>query len=434
MSQANRPRRSIRQYTHEGGRASVISPKQELERSVLACLLWEGTFYEDGVAIADRIGSLVDKVPADFAGDLATHARLEMRLRHAPLLLNVALARAGKLRAETLADCIQRADELAEFLALYWADGKCPLSGAVKKGLAAAFGKFDAYQLAKYNRDREVRLRDVMFMVHPKPRDEEQAQVWKKLADKTLEPPDTWEVALSAGKSKKDTFMRLMAEKRLPYMALLMNLRNIRDAGVPKKMVADYLLSGASRSPVLPFKFVAAAKTNPEWEDIIEPAMLATLGEVPKLPGKTVLLVDVSGSMDWGQISKRSILTRMDAATALAILVREVCEDAVVATFSQQFVTVPLRRGFGLGDAIAQSQPHSATYLRAATLAVARYFPNASRTIVFTDEQSHDGIGRPTGRGYLINVASYERGVGYGEWTHITGFSEHVLEYVRRDL
>ena len=68
------------------------------------------------------------------------------------------------LVGETLARVIQRADELTEFLAIYWKDGRVPLSGQVKKGLAAAFGKFDAYQLAKYDRPGPVRLRDALFL------------------------------------------------------------------------------------------------------------------------------------------------------------------------------------------------------------------------------------------------------------------------------
>jgi len=49
-----------------------------------------------------------------------------------------------------VARVIQRADELAEFVAIYWKDGRVPLSGQAKKGLAAVFPKFDEYQLAKY--------------------------------------------------------------------------------------------------------------------------------------------------------------------------------------------------------------------------------------------------------------------------------------------
>src|SRR5258708_4785327 len=129
--------------THEGGPARHISPEMQLRRSVLACLLWESQFYEDGVEIAGRIAELVPKVAAE-----------QMKLRHAPLLLVREMARHKTHRgpvSETLARVIQRADELAEFVAIYWKDGRVPLSGQVKKGLAAAFPKFDEYQLAKYD-------------------------------------------------------------------------------------------------------------------------------------------------------------------------------------------------------------------------------------------------------------------------------------------
>src|SRR5690606_23450596 len=125
---------------------------------------------------------------------------------------------------------------LAEFVALYWRDGKRPLSAQMKKGLARAFCKFDAYQLAKYDRPGPVRLRDVLFLVHAKPAAATQADTWKKLAAKALDSPDTWEVALSAGADKRDTFERLLKEKKLGYLALLRNLRNMDQAGVDEAL------------------------------------------------------------------------------------------------------------------------------------------------------------------------------------------------------
>src|SRR5438270_1287440 len=141
--------------THEGAPARHISAEQELRRSVLACMLWEDQFYEDGVAIAGRIRELVPKVAAEKVAALAVEARERMKLRHAPLLVVREMARHKTHRhlvAETLSRVIRRADELAEFVAIYWKDGRVPLSGQVKKGLAAAFPKFDEYQLAKYDR------------------------------------------------------------------------------------------------------------------------------------------------------------------------------------------------------------------------------------------------------------------------------------------
>src|ERR1700732_4930461 len=188
--------------THEGAPARNISPQLQLRRSVLACLLWESQFYEDGVEIAGRIAELAPKVAAEKVAALAIEGRERMKLRHAPLLLVREMARHKTHRAlvsETLAQIIQRADELAEFVAIYWKDGRTPLSGQVKKGLASAFPKFDEYQLAKYDRGGAIRLRDVLFLCHAKPRDAAQAGVWKKLTWGRLNAPDTWEVTVSSG-------------------------------------------------------------------------------------------------------------------------------------------------------------------------------------------------------------------------------------------
>src|SRR5580698_9688795 len=190
-----------RPRTHEGAPAAILTPEQSLRRSVLACMLWENEFYEDGVAIAGRIRELVPKVAAEKVAALAVEARTTMKLRHAPLFLVREMARHATHRglvAETLVRVIQRADELSEFVAVYWAEGRRPLSAQVKKGLAAAFVRFDEYSLAKYDRAGAVRLRDVLFLSHAKPVDAEQAALWKRLIAGELVTPDTWDVALSA--------------------------------------------------------------------------------------------------------------------------------------------------------------------------------------------------------------------------------------------
>jgi hypothetical protein len=230
--------------THEGAPARHISVEQQLTRSVLACMLWEGQFYEDSVAIAGRIHELVAKVPAEKVAALAVEAREKMKLRHAPLLLVREMARLASHRhlvAETLYQVIQRADELSEFVALYWSEGKQPLSAQVKKGLAAAFTKFDEYALAKYNRATPVKLRDVLFLAHAKPVDDTQAELWKRLVEGHLATPDTWEVALSAGADKRQAWERLLAENKLGSLALLRNLRNMAEAKVSEQAIREGL-------------------------------------------------------------------------------------------------------------------------------------------------------------------------------------------------
>lgn len=427
----------FRPRTHEGAPAKRLTAEQELRRSVLSCMLWENQFYEDGVEIAGRIAELVPRVEADRVAALAVEAREKMKLRHAPLLLVREMARHATHRAlvaDTLARVIQRADELAEFVAIYWAGGKQPLSAQVKKGLAAAFVKFDEYQLAKYDRAGVVRLRDVLFLSHAKPLDQAQAELWKRLVANELATPDTWEVALSEsgrdeGAAKRDVWERLLAERRLGALALLRNLRNLHQAGVDEQLVFD-ALAGMKTARVLPFRFLAAARVAPQWEAELEKAMYRSLeGRTGTLVGHTLLLVDISGSME-ATLSRRSEMRRTDAAYGLAILLREIAEKVTIFTFSDEAKRVPARRGMALRDALNNNQPHGGTNLGRALSQVEAEVRDYDRLIVITDEQSHDQVGAPRGKGYVINVASFKNGVGYGPWTHVDGWSEAVVEYI----
>ena len=415
--------------THEGAPAKHVSPELQLRRSVLACMLWEDQFYEDGVAIAGRIRELVAKVPAEKVAALAIEAREKMKLRHAPLLLVREMARLATHRhlvAETLTRVIQRADELTEFVAIYWSEGKQPLSAQVKKGLAAAFTRFDEYALAKYNRATPVKLRDVLFLSHAKPVDAAQAALWKRLVEGELATPDTWEVALSSGADKREAWERLLSENKLGALALLRNLRNMAEAKVSEQAIRDGL-TRMKTERVLPFRFIAAARYAPQWEPELEKAMFRALEGQSKLPGKTVLLVDVSGSMDV-QLSRRSEMRRNDAAYGLAVLLREIAENVSIYTFSDRLVRVPSRQGFALRDTLNASQPHNGTYLGQALKGIDEKY---DRLIVITDEQSHDPVPNPKARGYMLNVASYQNGVGYSAWMHIDGWSDSVIEYIR---
>ena len=431
MARLNLLNLGYRPRTHEGAPARHLTPDLQLRRSVLACLLWESQFYEDGIEIAGRIAQLVPKVQAEKVAALAIEAREQMKLRHAPLLIVREMARHAthrRLVAETLERVIQRADELSEFVAIYWKDGRVPLSAQVKKGLAAAFPKFDEYQLAKYDRGGPIKLRDVLFLSHAKPRDAAQAGVWKKLVWGRLATPDTWEVALSSGADKREAWERLLREQKLGALALLRNLRNMREAGVDEVFVTEGL-AAMNASRVLPFRFLAAARHAPHLEEALEQAMLKSVAGQSKLPGRTIVLVDVSGSMT-APLSKRSDMQRTDAAYGLAILVDEIAEKVGVYSFSDRVVEVPARRGFALRDAIDASQPHNGTLLGKAVEWLNKN-ERCDRLIVITDEQTRDTVPAPKGNGYVINVASYKNGLGYGKWTHIGGWSESVIEYIR---
>lgn len=419
------------QFNHNGLKVKSISPEAKLLRMTMAHMLFEKQFYVDGEDSYQTLQKLVAEVSPEFVASVARKARSEFKLRHVPLALMRGLAKNGTLKAQDLADVIQRADEMPEFLSLYWKDGKQPISNQVKKGLALAFGKFNEYQLAKYDRNNSaISIRDTLFLSHPKPANAAQAELFKKVADQKLETPDTWETELSAGAAKKDTFERLMSERKLGALAFLRNLRNMEQSGVSEAAIRAY---GATLNTerVLPFRFIAAARIVPKYEDMLEQMMFKCLEKHEKLPGKTLLLVDCSGSMFGTKVSAKSDLDRFDAAAALAVLCREICENVEIFGFANDAVRVPNRRGFALVDAIRKST-NGGTNLGQALATANREVGNYDRVIVFTDEASSTKPAKLVGaRGYILNVAAYENGLNMDDFITISGFSEASLDYIQ---
>jgi hypothetical protein len=418
--------------THEGAPAfGHLKPAQELRRSVLSCLLWENEFYENGQTIAERISKLARETELCEVINLAIEARTKHGLRHVPLLLLLAVierSRGMAITQDVIEKVIQRPDEMGELLSLYWAQkgNKHMLPAGMRKGLARVIGKFSEYQLAKYDRDGAVKLRDVFRLVRPTPINEEQSMLWKRAVKRELETPDTWEVSLSGGANKKETFERLIREGKLGYLALLRNLRNMAQSGCDVDLVRQAIVARKGAQLVLPFRYVAAARAAPQFEPALDQALCEAVAEMPILAGKTIVLVDVSHSMN-ARLSGKSDMTRMIAASTLAAIIPG---DVRLFSFSNEIVEVPPRRGMAGVDALVRSQHHSNTYLGLAVNAI-NGLPH-DRLIVVTDEQSNDRVPDPVSRrAYMINVASARNGVGYGRWVHIDGFSEAILRFIR---
>lgn len=448
----NRPseRSSRFQGTTHGGSAAVkIAPILQLRRSVLSSLLFENEFYEDGETISARIARLIPQVSAHGVADIAIEARQQMYLRHMPLFIVREMARGPqdhrKLVAATLETVIERPDEIAEFLALYWKDKRQPLSAQVKKGLARAFNKFSAFQIAKWNKDYTVKLRDAMFMTHPKPASSVPASTFKHLAENTLPVPDTWETALSAskGENKREVWIRLLTEKKIGGMALLKNLRNMLECNVPLGILSE-ALQNTPMTKVLPFRFITAAKYAPQLEGPLETAMFHCLEDMPRLPGKSVIVIDESGSMG-NAVSGKSEMTRHDVARALAMIGRELClEPVIYATAGDDWkiqhatTIIPSRRGFGLADSLKSVRPqigNGGIFVNQVLDYISARETDIERLIIITDEQDCDSKNKPKFRqlarhNYVINVASAANGVGYGPFLHIDGWSEHTFRYI----
>ena len=414
--------------THEGATAKHVSVKDQLRRSLMSSMLWERSFYESGEDIASRVMSLADQLEPDYLHKLAVEARTVFKLRHAPLLILLSMIKkGGKIVSQAIEDTINRPDEITELLALYWKNGKRPLSKQMKIGLGRAFLKFNEYQLAKWNKPSDIKLRDVMFLTHAKP-SKDKEELFKRLANNELETPNTWESRMAGGENKKDVFTSLLNDGKLGYMALLRNLRGMVEAGVEESLIKAAIVKPSAS--VLPFRFISAAKHAPRFERELDKAMIKMLESMDKITGKTVLMVDVSGSMYYDNISSKSDLLRCDAAYALAILLAGICDDIRIFTFSSELVEVPPRNGMALKDALHNSQNHGGTDLGGAVRSVCNEI-NYDRIIVISDEQSQSKVPDPKGRAYMINVASYKNGIGYGPWVHIDGFSEACVDFIQ---
>jgi 60 kDa SS-A/Ro ribonucleoprotein len=323
-----------------------------------------------------------------------------------------------------------------------------PLSAQVKKGLARAFTKFDEYALAKYNRDNAIKLRDVLFLCHAKPLDKKQAKLWKALIDGTIKTPDTWEVALSATEgdetNKREVWERLLKENKLGALALIRNLRNFEETSVNRDLVKE-ALRRCKTDRVLPFRFITAAKHAPRWQSELEELMLRALDGKKVIKGKTVVGIDVSGSMG-AKLSSKSEMNRMECAASLCILLREICEEVVFYATAghdgsciHEAALVRPHRGFALRDEIiakANSLGGGGIFLKQFMGYALKQEKKADRVIVITDEQDTDNKANPQTaeawgkRNYIINISSELNGVAFSKFNHINGFSEAVFDYL----
>jgi hypothetical protein len=307
-------------------------------------------------------------------------------------------------------------------------------------------------------------LSDVLFLCHARPKDQEQQKLWSRLiggycetcwrpmtqhkgkhkpVEAVLPVPDTWETALSSGKDAKKVWEEAIHKGSLGALAFIRNLRNMEQASVSPNLIRQGL-EGIKVERVLPFRFIVAASHAPKYEPELEKAMFRCLEGMPKLSGTTALVVDTSPSMWQDQITANSDMTRFDAAAALAILVRQVCERVNVYTFNEKAHVVPARNGFALRDAMAKTK---GGYSRGGLAVKQANADGYDRLIVITDGQWHPMSGGvfegrdhpsvcppplPNKVAYMVDVSVEKNGIGYGgRWTHINGWSEAILNYIQ---
>lgn len=437
------------------GGSGALAAKQSntalLRRAVLANLLWEDVAYMDGKRVAEEIKRLIPLCPAIDVYNIALEARTMQKLRHTPLFIAVEMCKYPEHKMfvqDLLPQIITRADMLTDFLAIYWKDGKKPIANQAKKGLAKAFHNFNEYKFAKYDRDAAIKLRDVMFLCRPKPNNQYETELFKKVADRTLATPETWEVLLSTGKDKKESWTKLITEGKIGGLAMLRNIANMRKANVDKKVINEGL-ERLKSSMLMPLDFLKAERMNPEFSRQIEDSMIKSYANLPKLTGRTLFIVDVSGSMN-ARMSAKSDFTRYDAACAMAMLAANQCEDyEIVCTAGNDYsrigahehITYP-QKGFGIFNQIHDTNKRigqGGIFTRQCLEWCKSQFKGKEfdRIIIFSDSQDCDypdkRVPKPFGTyNYICDVSANTKGVNYkGTWTaEISGFSEHFITFI----
>ena len=446
---------------HEGALAWKTGPAAELYVAVVTASL-NDKFYESSDKRLERIRELIAQNEPLFVAKLAVYARTQMHLRSVSLVLVVELAKvhAGDdLVSRTVARVVQRADEITELLAYYsLSNGRkgtkklARLSKQLQKGLAMAFNHFDEYQFAKYNRATDIKLRDALFLVHPKSKDESQRALFDKIAADTLATPYTWETELSAlgqqafeGAAAKAAAVRakweeLIDSNRLGYMALLRNLRNIIEAevsGAHMQRVCATLSDARAvqKARQLPFRYLAAYREVLQLKSGYTSLVLDSLEEavqvsVQNMQGfseevSVVVACDVSGSMQRA-VSPRSKIQNYDIGLMLGMLLQYRCRNVISGMFGDTWKIMNLPRKSVLANVQGFYRREGEVGYSTNGYLVIRDLVNrrlkADKVMIFTDCQLWDNTGchqsltqewkkykavAPNARLYLFDLAGY---------------------------
>ncbi len=302
---------------YENGRAFAQTAKLELV-SVLITTFLEDEFYRTEKETIEKIRALIAKVgDSRFVAKAALYARHTCGLRSVSHLVAGELAKSVKGETWTksfYAQVVRRPDDVMETLGYYLSVYGRPVPNSLKKGLGAALAGFDEYQVAKYRREHGAfKMVDAVNLVRPKA-----TAALSKLVRGELDPAQTWETKLTqAGDAETDeqvvaaksqAWGELLRERKLGYLALLRNVRNILTQA-PELL--DELCTqladerAVRRSLVFPFQFLSAVEVLkqgnlPGAERVmgaLNQAVDHSLANVPKFDGRTLVALDSSRSM-----------------------------------------------------------------------------------------------------------------------------------------
>lgn len=457
MAKFNSSPIGIKTLNHEGHESYSMTDKAKLVTQVLTSFFNEKKFYGDNSEEIKETIQRVVKTDPQFVSNLAVFARREFNMRSISHVLVGYLAHEveGKpFVKDTIRGVALRGDDVTEIMAFYLSEFGKPIPNSMKKGIGAVMQGFDEYTLAKYKGSgKSVKMRDLLCLCRPKPLNKEQEAMWKRCLEDKLETPYTWETELSAKGNTKEVWEELIASHKVGYMSTLRNLRNILQAN-PDNLddALRYISDPAAvrKSKQLPFRFLSAYRSvegmaSSKVFDALEDAVDASIDSLPTLPGKTVIAIDVSGSMG-NLLSDKSDVRCCDISMLLGLIANRICEDAIVCTFNHNIQPLSVSHRSGLLDsAVHYSHPFGGTDMKLPFRKMIDDEIYADRIIILSDNECNGGWGPPvqsladkyrmmTGNDiwvHAIDLQGYGTQQFHGKKTNIiAGWSEKVFDFI----
>ena len=445
-----------------GAVAYKMTDKDKLISQVLTSFFNEAKFYGDNSkALVETATKVASKDPR-FVANLAIYARKEFHLRSVAHVLTCIIANvtdSKKYTRQVMNYVVERADDLTEILACYLDMYGKPIPNSLKKGLADNLAKFNEFQISKYNGgNKTVKFKDILQLTHAKPKNDKQSELFKKILEDNLETATRWETELSANGNNEESWESLIENNQLGYMAALRNLRNIINAN-PKNIdkVYEKLANKDEvlKSKQLPFRFYSAWKeihdlpnTTNKVLDVLNDAIEYSVENIEKIPGKTAICIDCSGSMG-SPISSKSDMHCYEIASLLGAMANKICDEAIIYTFSNTAKKLTLSsRGSILENAKSIGYAMGGTNIAAPIDQM--YYDNVivDRIIILSDNEANHQF---TNIYYTAESVAqeYRQKIGKDIWVHaidlmgygtqqfygsrtnlIAGWSEKILSFI----
>lgn len=440
--------------------AYKMKDKEKLVTQVLTSFFNESKFYGDNSAeMQDTIKSVI-KTDPQFVANLAVFARREFNMRSVSHILTAYLAHEieGKPYTREVVKAVTlRGDDATEIMACYLSMFGKPIPNSLRKGIADVMQGFDEYTLAKYKGNgKAVKMRDLLCLCRPTPKTEAQSDMWKRLLNNELEAPVTWETQLSANGNNAETWEKLINSRKVGYMALLRNLRNILNANpsnIEKVLSTIENPEAVRKSKQLPFRFLSAYKELESGRagsrvfDALENAVEASIENMPKISGTTVIAVDTSGSMG-STISANSKVRCYEIAMLLGLMANKICENSIFYTFDNEIEKYAVSHRSGILETTLKSCCGGGTNMELPFIKMMSDNIKADRIIILSDNECNGGgwwskpvqsladlYRKKTGNDIWVHAIDLQ---GYGtqqfcgsKTNLIAGWSEKVLDFIK---